>query len=525
MTITVFRMCTVLMHQFFEAPVVYTGWVRRHIVPLVALMALLSLTPLEARQNRISLGVEDGWRDLAATDGVHLVDGKRGFSDIVLLDGEYAPQDDTDLLMHFNNAAVDVAGGYATTEGADQTSTRMSRMGTGAGVFGSGDRGVILTPLPGSMFSPGTSWGDFSIEFWLYPATLGEGDTVLAWRGSRQGNGRIIPQVVLCSISDRKLAWRFENVFLPPDLSEVIIEVSGRSGLIPRTWHHHLLRFDNTTGLLEYLIDGVPEAIAHVTASGHEDESLYNPLIGDAAVGELEVGPTLNGLLDELRLSRSFNEQPFVDTYAQRTGTAMTGVFDLEFSSSWLTSIDAEAATPGDTEVLFYYRLGEDVRSRQEVIGPWTPFTPGEVFSPDTRGRYVQILVELFPDGHGQKTPSVSNLNIRYEPDLPPHPPAWVEIAPDDGALSVSWQASTDSDVSGYLVYYGSKPGQYFGTESATGPSPIDAGGSTAVNLEGLENGRLYYVAIVSYDGGSPPHMSGFSREEAARPSTMHRRE
>ena len=508
-----------------QTDLVYTGRVKRHIAAFVALIAILSLAPLEARQNRISLGVDDEWRELAATDGVRLVEGKRGFSDIVLVDGEYVAQDDTDLLMHFNYAAVDAVGGYVTTDGADRITARMSRMGVGAGVFGGGNAGVVLTPLPGSMFSAGTSWGDFSIEFWLYPATLGEGDTVLAWRGSRRGYDGIVPQIVVCSIRDRKLTWRFENVFLPPDLSELTVEVGGRTGLIPRTWHHHLLRYDNTTGLLEYLIDGVPEAITHVTASGHEDESLYNPLIGDAAVGDLKIGPTLNGLLDELRLSRSFKEQPFIDTYAQRTGTAMTRVFDLEYSSSWLTSIQAETATPGDTEVLFYYRLGEDFRDRQEVIGPWTPFTPGEVFSPDTRGRYVQILVELFPDGHGRETPSVFNINIFYEPDLPPHPPAWVEVAPRDGSLAVTWQASTDSDVAGYLVYYGNKPGQYFGAESTTGLSPIDVGRSTAMTLEGLVNGRLYYIAIVSYDGGSPPHNSGFSRETAARPSSMHRRE
>ena len=203
----------------------------------------------------------------------------------------------------------------------------------------------------------------------------------------------------------------------------------------------------------------------------------------------------------------------------------MTKVYDLEYNNSLLSRISAEIEIPGNTGIHFYYRLGEAFRSMSEVVAEWIPFIPGENFPGSTRGRYLQILVELFPDGEGNLTPTLSSLQVDFIPDLPPHPPAWVRIDSQNEALAVNWQASTDSDVSGYLVYYGSKPGQYFGTESATGPSPIDAGGSTAVNLEGLENGRLYYVAIVSYDGGSPPHMSGFSREEAARPSTMHRRE
>ncbi len=505
-----------------QPDLVYTRNVKRHIVLLIVLIVVFSLTRLEARQNRISLGVVDGWNDLATVDGVRIVEGKRGFADIVLLDGEYAPDENTDMLLHFDYSAIDVMGRYTTVEGGGQTSTRMSRIGAGVGVFEG--QGVALSPRPGSMFSPGVSWGDFSIEFWLYPATLGEGDTIVLWESSRRRGNRLIPQEVRCSIRGRRLTWQFENVFMPADHSEKTIVITGRTGLIPRSWRHHLLRFDSSIGLLEYLIDGIPEAITHVTSSGYEGDEQYVPLTGRAIEGDLRIGSTLNGLLDEFRISKSFIEKPFVETYAQRTGTAMSRVFDLEYSNSRLASIEAEIDTPGDTEVLFYYRLGEDFRSRSEVIGPWISFRPGDVFLSATRGRYLQILIELLPDGLGQETPSVSTIEILYEPDLPPHAPSWVEVDPDDGSLSVSWRASADSDVAGYLVYYGDRPGQYFGTDSSTGVSPIDVGPSTEVSLEGLSNGRLYYVAVVSYDAGSPPHISGFSRETAARPSNIHRR-
>jgi hypothetical protein len=39
------------------------------------------------------------------------------------------------------------------------------------------------------------------------------------------------------------------------------------------------------------------------------------------------------------------------------------------------------------------------------------------------------------------------------------------------------------------------------------------------LTLSGLQNGRLYYFAVVAYDGTEPPHHSGFSREVSARPS------
>ena len=133
--------------------------------------------------------------------------------------------------------------------------------------------------------------------------------------------------------------------------------------------------------------------------------------------------------------------------------------------------------------------------------------------------------MELFPDGTGNLSPVVSSIQVKFVQDLPPHPPAWINIESKNEAITVNWLESTDSDVMGYLVYYGSKPGQYFGTGSSTGQSPIDVGNSTEITLEGLTNGKLYYAAVVAYDSGVPPHRSEFSKESAARPSNLHQRE
>jgi len=39
--------------------------------------------------------------------------------------------------------------------------------------------------------------------------------------------------------------------------------------------------------------------------------------------------------------------------------------------------------------------------------------------------------------------------------------------------------------------------------------------------MEGLENGKLYYFAITSYDNAEIPHESVFSREISIRPSAI----
>ncbi len=71
------------------------------------------------------------------------------------------------------------------------------------------------------------------------------------------------------------------------------------------------------------------------------------------------------------------------------------------------------------------------------------------------------------------------------------------------------------------MIYYGDKPGEYFGSDAIEGPSPIDAGNSESFVLTGMENGKLYYITLVSYDNAQPPHYSDLGAEISVRPSSL----
>ena len=105
----------------------------------------------------------------------------------------------------------------------------------------------------------------------------------------------------------------------------------------------------------------------------------------------------------------------------------------------------------------------------------------------------------------------------------PPLPPVYVAAAARNGAVDLTWRASTSKDVGGYLVYYGTARGEYFGNHAI----PIDAGNRTSLRIEGLNNGTLYYFAVAAYNrpqihnGRTQmylPEPGEFSREAAARP-------
>jgi hypothetical protein len=71
--------------------------------------------------------------------------------------------------------------------------------------------------------------------------------------------------------------------------------------------------------------------------------------------------------------------------------------------------------------------------------------------------------------------------------------------------LSVVWDPSGDSDVTGYKVYYG--------TQSGTYTEVVDVGNNTNYTIPDLVIGTIYYLAVTAYD--SYGYESAYSNEVA----------
>jgi len=69
--------------------------------------------------------------------------------------------------------------------------------------------------------------------------------------------------------------------------------------------------------------------------------------------------------------------------------------------------------------------------------------------------------------------------------------------------VTVAWDANPEPAVRGYVIYYGTSPGDY--THS------IDVGDSTSCVISGLQAGATYYMAVTAYDDSR--NESGFSNE------------
>jgi hypothetical protein len=468
--------------------------------------------PAAASESNLALGRTERWQGMALLQGVRRESGRWGELDLALADAAYEPAADTDLLLHFDASPFsDAAGRYDVVCQDPQVSERERVFGDGAAAFVTPRGSVELYARRGSLFAPGTMWQDFSVEFWLYPAALADGESILSWSGETILDGIVAEQRLSCTVRGRRLVFGFENLFLGGKAQS--LELRGITTLLPRQWHHHLVRFDSRTGLLEYLVDGVVEAVTYATDTARDGGSISLPVVGRGATDPLVVGGGIEACIDELRISRRFVEEPALTRLRGQTGTAVSRIYDLKLTGTTVASIDAVYDRPADTEVYFYYRMADRLKDRGELESTWVQFVPG-TGNLEGRGRYLQLMVELFPDGRLERSPSVSAMTVHYVPDLAPAPPAKVVATARNAKVSLAWSKVNETDVAGYRVYVGPRPGTY--------EQIVDVGDVTQYELGGLENGKLYYFTVATYDTVDTTRRSAFAPEVSARPSRLH---
>lgn len=485
---------------------------------ILSFLLLISL-PAFLFADQIKLGGREGWNDVIL-DGTKIIPAE--INRIILMDSEYEPDSDTEMLLHFNTGFYDAGGVYRVKQNNGvRISSNITKKGGGAAAFNGDGNFLELIPSESAVFAAGSGrLNDFSIEFWLNPARLSEGEHIIQWTGALKTEEETLQQEILCGITGRDIFWDFSNFFLGPQMEKTSFRLSSSRSLIPRSWHHHIIRYDNTTGLLEYLIDGIPEDIVYTNSTGEETSEIYSPTAGASKPSRFVIGRDFTGYIDELRIS-SGQRIPNLDKYSQYSGTAASGILDLGFYDSRFINFDSDYVLKGKTQIYFYYRISNSYFQPRASAPGWIQFEPGTILEPEVKGRYLQLMAELYPDGTGINSPELKTIDINFEKNLPPLPPAYFTGTEGSGKVILKWKAVTDPDIAGYRIYYGTKPGLYFSTEAAEGASPLDAGNQTSMELTGLDNGKLYYFAVTSYDNAEIPHESPFSREISLRPSAV----
>lgn len=417
---------------------------------------------------------------------INTVTGEGGRTVLKLSQNEYIPNPNTDLLVHFNNNFKDEVGNYSVTNQYNNISSVEKKLGSGSSFYLK-DKGIIFSSNGDTIFSPGRVVGDFTIEFWAFQTIISEDTTLFSWKGVNKVESEFIPQKIKCFIEDRNIKWEFENLFIPVDFSKYTLKLKSKSRLIPNEWNHYLIRYKSDTGLIEFLLNGIPESVAYSTSTEEESNTVFPPYIGNFSKNEIYIGERLRGFIDELRISESFIEQPNLTKY-RSTGSFNTSVIDINSEPVIIENIIINEKLELETATKYMFRVSDIPFLANNNIIEWMELN---TLTDDNIGRYIQVRGDFFSNGNTDFSPRLENVEIQWSKIPNPPAPKIVISTPEKGNIKIEWNPVKHFDIDGYYLYFGEKNNNY--TEM------IDVGKKTSYTVEELEPNKIYYFSIRSY--------------------------
>ena len=476
---------------------------------------------LNTEEAVIEFGGQKGWNQLSSINNVIYTQGLYGFDSLELLACPEKKLESYDLFLSFDG---DVSKDYLefydiVSSRANYVKKEKAKYGTGALLCRANTRhpAMVLSPKNNSFFFGNSKVNSFTIEFWLCPEDLRAGSNILKWWSQILERKTFMFQNIIVSIVDNKLEWSFFNIWRDDNNRGLDVKVRSSNQLPLEKWTHHLLTFDDETGLLEYRVDGKVDSVRYLTQSGGEISSIFYSMKGKTS--KLLIGEGYSGLIDNLIVKNSFSSQDFQEVigngerYNKDGGRVVSHIIDTGGVNSTPRMLNAKVDVQKEATVAFFIRTSNNPYNWTHSFPAWKAVSKSEAISNCQPGRFFQIAINMYPSKDGDVSPVIHSLTLDYERDSFAKPPIDLVAKEGDGYVDLSWSRSIDFDVRGYLVFFGDGKGQYL-----LPSSPIDAKNSLSIRIYNLENGRLYFFSVVAYDENGRLNHGEFSKEVWIRP-------
>lgn len=501
-------------------------WIPHCVQAAFFFMLILLSVNSSVFSEKFIMGGKAGWKNIQSLDGITTGRGRYGYECLELDSNAHKGNQFTDMLVNFEDGRIiDSTGNYKVLSNSLYSHSK-SKMGKNCAQSRNNSTGLILSGKDGSFFGTNGPAGSFLIDFWLNPSTVENGEVILNWRSSRNVMGTLLYQLIQIEFAQGKVLATFSNIFDGYTFNKGDINLYSNRKIIPNRWARHSLAYQEDTGILEYRIDGELECIKYVTSTQHENGEIYPAVMGLNA--DVKICPSYTGFIDDFRVMRSYFEiarevtdeqdEALRESHYKINGGRFVSEPILTKTGSIMNSISAEMNVPGQTEIQLYVRGGDNFYNWDDNYPKWIPVSSGEKIEGLT-GLYFQVAADLYPDGAGMHSPSLTQITMDYTVLPDPLPPFTVKAEKGDGSVTLKWTYSVDDTAGGYYIYYGNRPGEYLGRIAMEGESPINAGNATSYTLTGLNNGTIYYFAISTYSKLDSRVCGPLSKEVYARPT------
>ncbi|WDI33778.1 hypothetical protein PVA44_06045 [Entomospira nematocerorum] len=417
-----------------------------------------------------------------------------GIGSILYIDA-YNDLPGIELLLNFESSD-EYNRAYSHVSGEVTQSNIRARTGLYSAAF-SGTNVLILHPHETSIFGGLTEKQNFSIGFWVNPLRLGDGEVLFSYRSSISHADQLIHQSLSAFIEADRIVWRFENIFFLENGEPILIELVGEP-ILRGEWVHQLVSMDVTRGFIHLLQNNEIVATRYTSADNNAGSITSLPNFQGKKGQELRIGEFF-GYMDGFMISRNFIEHSSLARY-ERQGYYISEPISVQ--GKILEHISTISVQNDSAEIRILMRAHQSAKVLQSLASDvdWVPVTTDFFKKIHREGlTFIQVRVDFFAGKRSLSSPILHDIKIGYAMNPLPASPGSLRYDREMNVLKVLWQPLMTGNVVGYRLYFGTASGEYFGTLEQ-GLSPIDIGMEHMISLSGLERGRMYYFALVSYD-------------------------
>ena len=504
-------------------------------IPFLSILSILTflgfVSDLNARVKRIDWGKQKQTSPQVYLNNTEQIQGSDGSQDIILKENEHSLNDTTDLLIHFNEAPVQIEGRYRVRKENFLTSYQNKALGRASAKFYRPERQeLLLEPLEGSIFKGSTfksQLKDFTIEFWLNPLTLMDGEVIFRYGGPVLETDQLIGYSgIVCKIQNRRLHWNLAHLFYPlnqnpeteNETENQMVQISGTRRLKQGKWQHHALSFQSIDGRIRYFVDGKLESEQVLTDS---NQTVLKLRFSSNSL--LSIGTSFLGYIDEWVISRipklpkpflltqpqKRKATPYLQThnYKKTQGTVLSPVYDLGHPQAQLRKLNTRFQEFHGNVILLSYRMSPKSFSFDlpETVLPW------QVLSRDTKlnrfwipqnpkGRYFQWRAIL--KSEGKSTPILQEISFELHSPKTISPPQKLRAFTRNNSIQLEWFANLEENLKGYRIYFGFESGNYLIPQAPIWIDTQDLANPDKPSylLSNLSQGQGYFFVIRALD-------------------------